>query len=94
MSYSETTPGTSSRSWDTPNGCECGCTANPSIECTVKSCAFHCKSEDYCSLDRIKVVTHEKTPKTTECVDCQSFRPETTTPSSCSTGSCTGCDCD
>ena len=72
----------------------CGCDANPSIECTVKSCAFHCENADYCSLDRIKVVTHEPSPKTTECVDCQSFRPSTSRTPSTSVGSCTGCDCE
>ena len=78
----------------TTTGRTCGCEANPSIECTVKSCAFHCENADYCSLERIRVVTHEASPKSTECVDCQSFRPSKSCPSSTSVGSCTGCDCE
>ena len=35
------------------------CHANKCIECTVKSCAYHCDTENYCSLDRILVGTHE-----------------------------------
>ena len=35
------------------------CNANKSIECTVKQCAYHCDAENYCSLDRIMVGTHE-----------------------------------
>ena len=57
-------------------GTDCGCTVNPCIECTVQNCAYHCKSEDYCSLDHIRVASHEAAPATTSCVDCRSFRPE------------------
>ena len=32
------------------------CNANKCIECTVKSCAYHCATENYCSLDKILVV--------------------------------------
>ena len=48
--------------------------ANKCIECTVKSCASHCDTENYCSLDRIMVGTHETNPPQDQCTDCKSFR--------------------
>lgn len=48
--------------------------ANKSIECTVRSCAHHCDSVNYCSLDRIQVGTHEENPTVDQCTDCMSFR--------------------
>ncbi len=50
------------------------CHANKSIECSVVSCANHCNSEDYCSLAKIHVGTHECTPTMDQCTDCMSFR--------------------
>ena len=50
------------------------CNANKSIECTVQQCANHCESENYCSLDRILVGTHETNPTVDQCTDCKSFR--------------------
>ena len=50
------------------------CHANKSIECTVAQCANHCESENYCSLDRILVGTHEANPTVDQCTDCKSFR--------------------
>lgn len=50
------------------------CHANKCIECTVKQCAHHCDSENYCSLDRILVGTHEAAPAVDQCTDCKSFR--------------------
>ena len=50
------------------------CHANKCIECTVKSCAYHCDTENYCSLDRILVGTHENNPTVDQCTDCMSFR--------------------
>ena len=50
------------------------CHANKSIECTVQSCAHHCDSENYCSLERILVGTHETNPTMDQCTDCQSFK--------------------
>lgn len=44
--------------------------ANPSIECTVTSCAYHCNDKQYCSLSSIKVghqETNVSTPRATEC---------------------------
>lgn len=49
------------------------CKANHSIECTVQQCANHCQQENYCSLDRIVVGTHETNPTMDQCTDCQSF---------------------
>jgi hypothetical protein len=48
--------------------------ANKCIECTVQSCAYHCDTENYCSLDRILVGTHETNPAMDQCTDCKSFR--------------------
>lgn len=49
------------------------CQANESIQCTVEQCRHHCNSKDYCSLQKIKVGTHETNPTMVECTDCQSF---------------------
>ena len=50
------------------------CHANKCIECTVSQCAHHCQNENYCSLDRIMVGTHEANPTMDACTDCKSFR--------------------
>ena len=50
------------------------CHANKCIECTVHQCAHHCENENYCSLDRILVGTHETNPTVDQCTDCKSFR--------------------
>ncbi len=50
------------------------CNANKCIECTVQQCAHHCENENYCSLDRILVGTHEINPTVDQCTDCKSFR--------------------
>ena len=49
------------------------CHANKCIECSVVSCAHHCDAENYCSLDKIKVGTHECHPSMDQCTDCLSF---------------------
>lgn len=46
---------------------------NKSIECSVKQCANHCGAEQYCSLEKIMVGTHEMNPTKIECTDCNSF---------------------
>lgn len=51
----------------------CNCTANHAIECTVKQCAHHCDTENYCSLNKILVGTHEANPTVEQCTDCMSF---------------------
>ena len=47
--------------------------ANESIKCTVSQCRYHLDEENYCSLDCIRVGTHEPNPTTPLCVDCNSF---------------------
>ncbi|MFW2488041.1 DUF1540 domain-containing protein [Clostridium chromiireducens] len=47
---------------------------NKSIGCSVKPCKWHSKGEDYCTLDKINVGTHESNPKQKECTDCNSFQ--------------------
>lgn len=47
---------------------------NKSIECTVTSCAYHAETEDYCSLSKICVGTHESDPTVCQCTDCMSFK--------------------
>lgn len=49
---------------------------NDSIACIVNECKFHCKDDDYCTLDQIKVSKHESVAKTVECTDCGSFQKE------------------
>ena len=50
------------------------CQSNQSILCTVKQCAHHCPNQDYCSLQSIRVGTHEANPTQCQCTDCQSFQ--------------------
>ncbi len=49
------------------------CSANRSIQCTVAQCKYHCGAENYCSLDKIMVGTHEADPTAKQCTDCMSF---------------------
>lgn len=46
---------------------------NSNIHCTVKQCEHNMCTEDYCTLDMIKVGTHEANPTVPECTDCNSF---------------------
>ena len=46
---------------------------NSSIQCTVSQCKHNAVSEHYCTLDAIRVGSHEKNPTMVECTDCQSF---------------------
>lgn len=48
--------------------------ANKSIGCTVQQCEFHCQQENYCSLPKIQIGTHEQNPTMCQCTDCQSFK--------------------
>ena len=50
------------------------CNANHCIECTVQQCAFHCNNQNYCSLDCVKIGTHELNPTMDHCTDCKSFK--------------------
>lgn len=47
--------------------------ANPSIECSVTSCAFHCVDKQYCSLNSIKVGHQENNVATSGATECASF---------------------
>lgn len=46
---------------------------NEHIACTVNTCAHHADHENYCTLNSIKVGTHEANPTKIECTDCESF---------------------
>ncbi len=46
---------------------------NKSIACTVEACRHHSCCEDYCTLDKILVGTHEANPTMDQCTDCKSF---------------------
>lgn len=48
--------------------------ANNAIGCTVQQCAYHCGKDNYCTLDKIEVGTHELNPTVPECTDCKSFK--------------------
>lgn len=50
------------------------CTPNTCIQCSVTSCAHHCKEAQYCGLSAIQVGTHETKPTQDQCTDCQSFK--------------------
>lgn len=47
---------------------------NSSIKCSVKSCKFNDETKSYCTLNEIKVGTHEANPQVPECTDCESFK--------------------
>ncbi|MBS5080822.1 MAG: DUF1540 domain-containing protein [Clostridiales bacterium] len=46
---------------------------NESIKCSVNNCTHHAETENYCTLNAIKVGTHESNPTKIECTDCESF---------------------
>ena len=48
--------------------------ANKCIACTVTECTNHCDTSDYCSLNAIRIGTHEYDPAKSQCTDCKSFR--------------------
>lgn len=49
------------------------CHANKCIACTVKNCTHHCGAENYCSLEKVSIGTHESNPSMDQCTDCLSF---------------------
>ncbi len=51
--------------------------ANKCIECSVTQCKYHCDTQNYCSLEQIKVGTHEANPTMQQCTDCMSFAAKT-----------------
>lgn len=48
--------------------------ANPSIECSVTSCAHHCNDRQYCSLNTIKVGCQDSDVASSCATECASFR--------------------
>lgn len=48
--------------------------ANPSIECSVTSCAYHCNDKQYCSLNTIKVGCQSTDVCSCDSTECASFR--------------------
>ena len=48
--------------------------ANPSIECSVTSCAYHCNDKQYCSLNTIKVGCTDAKPTSCGATECASFQ--------------------
>lgn len=50
---------------------------NECIECTITNCSHHAQNMDYCTLEKIKVGTHEANPTVKECTDCESFKNKT-----------------
>ena len=46
---------------------------NECIQCTIKNCTHHADAMDYCTLDTIRIGTHEMNPTKKECTDCESF---------------------
>lgn len=49
---------------------------NDSIGCSVSECKFHCKDDDYCTLENIMVVKHKGEAQNVEATDCGSFKYE------------------
>ena len=49
--------------------------ANHCIICNVTRCRNHHRDKNYCSLESIRVGTHETDPSQKQCTDCQSFVP-------------------
>ncbi len=47
--------------------------ANKCIVCNVTNCKNHNSSKNYCSLETIRVGTHEPDPTANPCTDCKSF---------------------
>ena len=47
---------------------------NESIQCSIHNCVHHAGTVDYCTLDKIRVGTHEMNPTKKECTDCDSFQ--------------------
>ena len=52
----------------------CDKNANKAIGCTVQQCMHHCQTQNYCSLDKILIGTHEMNPTVDQCTDCKSFQ--------------------
>ena len=46
---------------------------NESIACEVTECIHHSGQENYCALDKIRVIKHSGSATTVEQTDCGSF---------------------
>lgn len=46
---------------------------NRCIHCSVHECKYHSGDRNYCSLDSIRIASHEQHPTSERCVDCVSF---------------------
>ncbi|MDY5941732.1 MAG: DUF1540 domain-containing protein [Eubacteriales bacterium] len=49
------------------------CKKNECIACTVEQCKHHSGEANYCTLDQVRIVTHEQNPTEVKCTDCASF---------------------
>ncbi|HVI39119.1 MAG TPA: DUF1540 domain-containing protein [Anaerovoracaceae bacterium] len=47
---------------------------NSSIGCSVTECSFHCKDDNFCTLNKIDVVKHAQKAASVEHTDCGSFK--------------------
>ena len=47
---------------------------NSSIGCEVAECSFHCKDDNYCTLEKIQVVKSAQKVASIEATDCGSFK--------------------
>lgn len=47
---------------------------NPSIKCSVSSCAYHNKTNEQCTLQAIQVGHTQKDVDRCDCTECSSFK--------------------
>ena len=47
---------------------------NPSIKCSVSSCAHHCEGQNYCTLNEIKVGCCDSSATSCASTECASFQ--------------------
>lgn len=47
---------------------------NPSIKCSVSSCAYHSKGNDQCTLQTIQVGHTQTDVSRCDCTECSSFK--------------------
>lgn len=61
----------------TDSSSSCCKSPNHCIACTVEQCKHHSGTQNFCTLTKIQVGTHEKNPTVPACTDCQSFECKT-----------------
>lgn len=49
-------------------------TCNPSIKCSVTSCAYHSGADDHCTLKAIHVGCTQQNVSKCDCTECSSFQ--------------------